>query len=465
MARHNLEGEILDLFKQRTAAGQDQLSRQEIVDALGVPTATVGRALFRLVTNGRLERDGLTAASRYRLPTASAIASAAPAKVSEAAPHAISSISPTWSTAAQALFAKLDVPLGARRPVSYQRQFVADYQPNRTFLLPASLADELFRDGQLQGQQPAGTYARRVLESLLIDLSFFSSRLEGNRYSRLETQVLFEAGTADPADRDATMLLNHKRAIEFLTDEVPLYGLTGMVVRNLHTLLMQGLLHDENALGTIRERVVSISNTVYVPSQVPPLLGQMLEQIVDKAREVKNPVEAAFFLWINIAYLQPFEDGNKRTSRLSANIPLLMFNCAPLSFLDVRDEDYGRAMIGVYEQLDTSAAADLFAWTYRRSIAKYAVQISAAGVPDPFRARYRDAIGEIVARVVRDREAPAAVITEFSLDANDAARLLDLVQGDLARLGAHNFARYRLTQKQIETWMAEGRPPITLTGE
>lgn len=455
MARPNLESEILDLLHQRTAAGQDRLSRQEIVDALGVPTATIGRALLRLLNRGRIEREGLTAASRYRLPAASVTASAAPARLSAAASHAIS---PAWSTEARSLFATLDLPLGARQPVSYQRRFVDAYVPNQTSLLPAGLADELFRAGQLQGRQPAGTYARRVLEPLLIDLSFFSSRLEGNRYSRLETQVLFEAGTADPTDGDATMLLNHKRAIEFLTDEVPLYGLTGAVVRNLHALLMQGLLHDENALGTIRERVVSISNTVYVPSQAPPLLGEMLEHIVDKAREVKNPVEAAFFLWVNIAYLQPFEDGNKRASRLGANIPLLMFNCAPLSFLDVSDEDYGRAMIGVYEQLDTSAAAELFAWTYRRSIAKYAVQVHATGVPDPFRARYREAISEIVARVVRDREAPAAVIAEFDLSAEDIARLSELVRGDLARLGVHNFARYRLTQRQIETWMAEGRP-------
>ncbi|HEV3423992.1 MAG TPA: Fic family protein [Paraburkholderia sp.] len=106
------------------------------------------------------------------------------------------------------------------------------------------------------------------------------------------------------------MLLNHKRTIEFLIDEVPMYGLTVMVVRNIHALLMQGLLHDENALGAIRQKVVNISNTVYVPAQMPSLLEEMLGIIAGKARDIKNPVEAAFFLWVNLAYLQPFEDGN-----------------------------------------------------------------------------------------------------------------------------------------------------------
>ncbi|MGJ7550520.1 Fic family protein [Pseudomonas alloputida] len=66
---------------------------------------------------------------------------------------------------------------------------------------------------------------------------------------------------------------------------------------------------------------------------MPSLLDEMFGQVLDKARQIKNPIEAAFFLWINLAYLQPFEDGNKRTSRLAANIPLMLYNCSPLSFL------------------------------------------------------------------------------------------------------------------------------------
>jgi len=458
MARSELYSAISALLVKRAAAGQDHLSSREIAEAMGAPTSTVLRYLEKLIGDGKIERVGATSNARYRLSgqkiehTATGVA-ASSVKAKQAA-------SPVWSDAAAALIAELNVPLGARQPISYRRRFVDDYVPNQSFLLPQSLANDLYNEGRSPGQQPAGTYARKVIEPLLIDLSFSSSRLEGNRYSRLDTEVLFDAGTADPSDTDATMLLNHKRAIEFLIDDVPSYGLTTLVIRNMHTLLMQGLLNDEGALGSIRERVVSISNTVYIPSHVPSLLGEMLEQITEKARHIKNPVEAAFFLWVNLAYLQPFEDGNKRTSRLSANIPLLLYNCAPLSFLDVGDEDYARAKIGVYEQLDTSIAADLFAWTYRRSIAKYAAQIDAAGVPDPFRARYRETINEVVSRIVRDRETLRAVIAEFKLPDVEAARLIEMVRGDISRLGEHNFARYRLRLKELEQWISAGRPLI-----
>ncbi|MFJ1260420.1 Fic family protein [Cupriavidus sp. CuC1] len=456
MARIELFEGILKLFRDRAAAGQVELRRRDVEGAVDAPPATVLRYLERLEADGMIERLGRSSSTRYRL-----VGLAQPvARVSSTPPAAapVGTAALTWSAEARNLMAKLDAPLGVRTPVSYQRKFVDDYQPNQTFLLPESLANELYSEGRMQGQQPAGTYARNVIAPLLIDLSFSSSRLEGNRYSRLDTEVLFKAGRADPGDRDATMLLNHKQAIEFLIDEVPLYGLSVPIIRNLHTLLMQGLLKDEDALGTIRNKVVSISNTVYVPSHAPQLLDEMLTQIVEKAKVIKNPAEAAFFLWVNIAYLQPFEDGNKRTSRLSANIPLLLYNCAPLSFLDVSDDDYGRARIGVYELLDASIAADLFAWTYRRSIAKYAAQIAAAGQPDPFRAKYRETIHEVVAQVVRDREPLTKVIADLGLEPGIAAQLQEMVKGDLFRLGEHNFSRYRLRMREVQQWLADGRP-------
>ncbi len=76
---------------------------------------------------------------------------------------------------------------------------------------------------------------------------------------------------------------------------------------------MQDLLSDPKGLGEIRTKIVNISDTVYVPSQVPTLLEEMLSGTIERAKQIKNPVEAAFFLWVNIAYLQPFEDENKRT--------------------------------------------------------------------------------------------------------------------------------------------------------
>ena len=67
-------------------------------------------------------------------------------------------------------------------------------------------------------QTPAWTFARDILNRLLIDLSLASSRLEGNTYSRLDTQRLIEFGHV-PQGKGALenqMILNHKDAIEYL---------------------------------------------------------------------------------------------------------------------------------------------------------------------------------------------------------------------------------------------------------
>jgi hypothetical protein len=58
------------------------------------------------------------------------------------------------------------------------------------------------------------------------------------------------------------------------------------------------------------------------------------------AAEIDDPFEQAFFLMVHLPYLQPFEDVNKRTSRLAANIPLIRRNLCPLYFIDVSQQAY-----------------------------------------------------------------------------------------------------------------------------
>ncbi|MGB3704950.1 MAG: Fic family protein [Castellaniella sp.] len=443
--------ELLDLLHAQARTEQPWQSTGELAARLTtISRATVKRQLDALLKAGKLLREGRGRATRYR------IADAPPA-----VPTAVDSPPPSagmaWSASGQALLAQLQRPLAARQPVGYQRAFVDDYVPNASFLLPENLAQALAGEGRMRGQQPAGTYARNVLGPLLIDLSWSSSRLEGNRYSLLATEELFKRGTA-ASDLDAVMLLNHKAAIEFMVDAVPNYGLTSSVIRNLHAILMQDLLADAEGLGNIRRKVVNIRDTTYVPAQAPLLLEEMFEHVVDKARQIKNPVEAAFFLWVSLAYLQPFEDGNKRTSRLSANIPLMLYNCAPLSFMDVEAQDYADAMMGVYEQRDVTLAVELFEWAYRRSIRKYAVQLEATGVPDPTRLRFREALNEAIGQVVRDGQTVGQAVAALALSEEDTRVFQPMLAQELRVLELHNCARYRLTMGQVRQWIEAGRP-------
>ncbi|WP_308142674.1 Fic family protein [Burkholderia pseudomallei] len=455
MSGQSLPETILEYVARAQQAGAAGVSAGAIQAQSGRPRPTVNRALAHLVATGALERHGAGRSVTYRVPAAPLPPAAAPV-VPVAGGQAY--VSPAWSRAGRQLITALSAPLGTRHPVSYQRSFVDHYQPNVSSLLPAALAAQLYEMGKSKDQQPAGTYARKVLEQLLIDLSWYSSRLEGNRKSLLDTRALFEKGRSESDDRDATMLLNHKDAIEFMVDAVPTEGITVPVVRNLQSLLMRDLLPDPADLGSIRQKIVNIQDTVYVPSQVPNLLEEALHAIVDKARSIRNPVEAAFFLWVNLAYLQPFVDGNKRTSRLAANMPLMLANCAPLSFLDVGQADYALAMLGVYERLDVTLAVELFDWTYRRSIAKYQAVVDAMGGPDPLRVRYREQLGEAIQQIVFFGVSLARALEAVEIPEADAAAFRTMLDTELAHLEAYNCARYRLPISKTQEWIERGRP-------
>jgi Fic family protein len=452
-SRRDLTSEILGHLGQQLASGQAECSPESITTALNAPRSTVNYHLARMTSAGFIQKRYGGPATRYSLP--------GPVAAPLAPGQQVLPVSKAFQFSAglQPLIQKLTAPIGTRKPVAYQRSFVDDYVPNQSALIPPVKAQELFEKGRTQGQQPAGTYARKVLEQLLIDLAWHSSRLEGNRKSLLDTKILFERGRSTGDDEDALMLLNHKDAIEFVVDEVPHYGIRDVIVRNIQSLLMNGLLRNPNALGKARNTVVTITDSVYVPLQLPQLLDEILANI-DKVRYINNPIEASFFLWVNIAYLQPFEDGNKRTSRLCANLPLLLQNCAPLSFMDVEQADYALAVLAVYEQQDVSLAVELFEWTYSRSIDKYAAILEAMGAPDPFRTKYRELLGDAVQQVVVSSVAVAHLVPTLGIDRMDLEKFSHMLREELQHLETYNCARYRLSLTRTEEWIAAGRPGL-----
>ncbi len=457
MSKKPLSSDITAFLTQRASKRLGPIGAIEITAHVVGPRPTVNRHLAKLVSNGVVLREGAGPATVYKIaaPTVHALSALASASSTGTARLAVS---PQWSETARALRAQLEAPIGTRHPVSYQRQFINAYVQNQSSLLPPDLAENLYASGRTRGQQPASTYARKVLEQLLIDLSWHSSRLEGNPKSLLDTKALFARGRSASDDLDASMLLNHKDAIEFMVDAVPEYGITVPVVRNIQSLLMQDLLENPDSIGAIRTTVVNITNSVYIPTQVPSLLEEMLGLIVEKSRNIKNPVESAFFMWVNMAYLQPFEDGNKRTSRLCANLPLMLTNCAPLSFLDIEQGDYAIAVTAVYERLDVTLAVELFEWTYRRSIDKYKVILEAMGAPDMFRVRHRELLGEAIRQVVADGATLVDACADLALPQLDQQPFEALLRSELTGLQAYNCARYRLSIRLTENWMTKGRP-------
>ena len=139
----------------------------------------------------------------------------------------------------------------------------------------------------------------------------------------------------------------------------------------------------------MRSKSIGIAKSVYHPLIIPDVINECFEQIIDTAKAIQNPIEQAFFLMVHIPYLQPFEDVNKRVSRLVANIPLIRLNLSPLSFMDVPQKTYIQGLLAIYELNQIDLLRDVFIWAYERSSALYSATCQTLGEPDPFRLRYK----------------------------------------------------------------------------
>ena len=351
-------------------------------------------------------------------------------------------------------------PITQRRPVGYDRKLLDAYRPNETFYLNDADWRTRLRDiGRTPPEQrPANTYARDILSRLLIDLSWASSHLEGNTYSRLDTQNLIEHGReAEGKGRlEAQMILNHKRAIEFLVEQAEDTGFDMHTFGNLHALLSENLLDNPADEGRLRERIVEIGGTVYRPLHVPQQIEELFRLILDKAGAIADPFEQALFLMVHIPYLQPFMDVNKRVSRLGANIPFIKNNLCPLSFIDVPERAYVEGTLAVYEHGRVDLLRDVFTWAYERSCDQFKAVAGTLPEPDPFRQKYRAELVEAVAAIVREgkankyddvRKAAANLVP-----AEDQQRFASMVSKELRHLHEGSIARYKLRLAEFRVW-------------
>jgi len=350
-------------------------------------------------------------------------------------------------------------PLMQRKPVGYQRSFLEEYEPGVTFYLSESLRAQFHEMGRTPaGERPAGTYAREILNRLLIDLSWSSSRLEGNTYNRLDTENLIEFGQAAEGKdiQETQMILNHKAAIEMLIEEADQIGFNQFTFLNLHAILSENLLPDEDASGRLRRRPVNISGSVFHPLAMPQVLEDCFRMLLQKAAAIGDPFEQAFFLMVQLPYLQPFEDVNKRVSRLGANIPLIRNNLCPLSFIDVPEQAYVDGTLGVYEFNQVDLLRDVFIWSYERSCQRYLAITQTMAEPDPLRIRYREALIHAVQAIVRGSKMPSTKniqqLTDDLVPENDKKAFNKMMLDALQRLHEGNVARYRLKLSEFQAW-------------
>ena len=252
------------------------------------------------------------------------------------------------------------------------------------------------------------------------------------------------------------MILNHKAAIEMLIEEADQVGFNTFTFLNLHALLSENLLPDEDASGRLRRRPVDISGSVFHPLAMPQVIEDCFRLLLQKAAAIPDPFEQAFFIMVQLPYLQPFEDVNKRVSRLGANIPLICNNLCPLSFIDVPEQAYIDGTLGVYEFNQIDLLRDVFTWAYERSCQRYLAITQTMVKPDPLRIQYREALIQAVQLVVRGQKRLSSediqqLIDELVME-KDKETFKTMLADSLERLHEGNVARYRLKLSEFQGW-------------
>ena len=437
-------------------AEKSEISLRDVAQVSGLSKSNEGdRKAIRRVLNSLIERGFLAAKGAARARTY--ILTTQPSE--EVTAGVFKNIQ--LSHESKALLHYVSQTLQERTPVGYNQDFLRSYEPNRTFYLSAPLRAELLTVGQIENRvRPAGTYARTILNRLLIDLSWNSSRLEGNTYSLLETKRLLELGENAIGKNltDAQMILNHKAAIEYIFESVE-EEMSSHKVRSIHALLSENLLGDTSASGRVRQITVGVSGSTYMPLENPHALIDCFQIFIQKLNVIEDPFEQSFFSLVQLSYLQVFEDVNKRTARLVANIPLIRKNLKPLSFVDVDRDANTSALLGVYEKTDISLLRDLYTWAYKRSSQQYSAIQQATGEPNQLKLQYRIVIQNIIRAIVLEKIAGQHVVAKIqtliksqNLPETVTNELFNVIETEILNLHDGNIARFRIRPSEFQEW-------------
>jgi len=186
--------------------------------------------------------------------------------------------------------------------------------------------------------------------------------------------------------------------------------------------------------------------------------------VLQMATEINDPFEQSFFLMVHLPYLQPFEDVNKRVSRLAANIPLIRHNLCPLTFIDVPQQAYVDALLGVYELNRIELLRDVFLSAYERSCQQYVAVQQQLVPPDTFRLRYRNELAEAVRVIVRGGLAVSEEVIRGFMPAKvapeDQAHFGHLVRTEFQTIHAGNVVRFGLRPLEFAAWQeGQGKQP------
>lgn len=206
--------------------------------------------------------------------------------------------------------------------------------------------------------------SRREIERFIIEMSWKSSSIEGNTYSLLDTEELITKGkeAIGKEAEEPIMILNHKYAFQFIIENRDQFqdNVSEAVLREVHSILIR----DLNVETGLRDRTVSIGNTAYNPPDNKFQIQEAVGYILSSVKQAEDPHTAALTALAGLSYVQPFVDGNKRTSRMMANALLISRGQHPVSYRGVGNREYLSAVLTFYETGAISGLKNVFKKQY-----------------------------------------------------------------------------------------------------
>lgn len=337
---------IIDFIKKRGAC-----SSKEVYDILGVSVSysTLKRVLSNLILNNHLVTVGQGKGTKYML-------------------------SPIFE-----LLAPIDIDKYYELEIddrvikeSFNFSVINEVLSNNSVFTKTELEKLNLLQAKFQNNisQLSEIEYRKEFERLAIDLSWKSSQIEGNTYSLLETERLLKDSetAAGKTKEEATMLLNHKKALDFIVANTDyLSPLSVSKIEDIHSILTKDLLVERN----LRKRRVGITGTNYRPLDNEFQISEALKSTCDVINAKESVFEKALLALVLISYIQPFMDGNKRTARIVSNAILMNEKHCPLSFRTVDSINYKKAMLLFYELNNISRFKEIFINQFEFAVKTY----------------------------------------------------------------------------------------------
>ncbi|MEI8097174.1 MAG: Fic family protein, partial [Candidatus Moraniibacteriota bacterium] len=339
---------ILDFIDNNTNA-QTQSIREYLTVSLGndISRMTVIRDIEVLLTNDFIQKKGLGRSVVYKITPKGTLLSPIDSKI---------------------YFEK-----SPDQRVNTKKTFQQDIFESMEYLFSAQefLQLDTINDGyrkRVSALSP--TALRKEFERLTIELSWKSSQIEGNTYSLIDTEILLRQRKEAEGHKkeEAIMLINHKRAIEYIHENASMFETLSLRnIEDVHAILIEGL----GVTRGLRKNIVGITGTVYRPLDNEFQVREAMEQMIKTINGISHPLWKALVLVLLLSYIQPFEDGNKRTARLIGNAILLAYNYCPLSYRSVDEGEYKKAVLLFYEKNNASMFKKIFVDQFEFAVENY----------------------------------------------------------------------------------------------